>query len=525
MTNMIVDALVWGPAVVYGGAAAASAARRGEAGAWAIARFASVCAVTLALASAAVAGWRAVAHGTPVDPVGIVMTILVTTLGWTIVRYARNYMGGEPRQSQFAAALSFTLAAVCTVSVSGNLAVLALAWLASSLGLHRLLTHYADRPAAVIVAHKKFLASRLAEACLAVALVLIYFGTGSLSIDVVARQVSALDTLPVSLHVAAVLLAVGAILKSAQLPVHGWLIQVMEAPTPVSALLHAGIVNLGGFVMIRVATLIAAAPAAQAILVVVGTTTAVIAGLVMMTRVSIKVRLAWSTCAQMGFMLMECGLGLYDLALLHLVAHSLYKAHAFLSSGEAVLATRQREFLGAGRPGPQERTTRFVLRLASAPVAVLIVATSVSVWQVFLPEFHLSFVATLIAGLGFAPLLWCRPGRMARGGLRVLALAQIYLLWHLLFGSLVPAPATATPTVLVAWVALAFVWLFAAQTWLAEFPHARLSRALHPWVFAGFYLDERFTRLTFRIWPAPGSVPPSTSARDAFRNPLPGELT
>ncbi|WP_264836966.1 proton-conducting transporter transmembrane domain-containing protein, partial [Klebsiella oxytoca] len=126
----------------------------------------------------------------------------------------------------------------------------------------------------------------------------------------------------------------------AVLPVHGWLIQVMEAPTPVSALLHAGVVNLGGFVLIRFAPLLEQAGIARALLLVFGLGTAVLAGMVMLTRISIKVRLAWSTVAQMGFMLLECGLGLYTLAALHLVGHSLYKAHVFLSASTVVRQTR-----------------------------------------------------------------------------------------------------------------------------------------------------------------------------------------
>src|SRR5262249_55706852 len=138
------------------------------------------------------------------------------------------------------------------------------------------------------------------------------------------------------LHLATALLVVGVLLKSAQIPFHGWMQQVMEAPTPVSALLHAGIVNIGGFVMIRLAPLMAHAHLAQGMLVTVGLITAFIASLVMTTRVSVKQILAWSTISQMGFMLLQCGLGIWQLALLHLLAHSCYKAHSFLSSGGAV---------------------------------------------------------------------------------------------------------------------------------------------------------------------------------------------
>ncbi len=127
-------------------------------------------------------------------------------------------------------------------------------------------------------------------------------------------------------------------LKTAAFPLHGWLTEVMEAPTPVSALLHAGIINAGGFLLIRTAELVQASPGAMAALVMIGGLTALFGAAVMLTQSAIKTALAWSTVAQMGFMLLQCGLGLWALALLHIVAHSLYKAHAFLSSGGAVRA-------------------------------------------------------------------------------------------------------------------------------------------------------------------------------------------
>ena len=142
------------------------------------------------------------------------------------------------------------------------------------------------------------------------------------------------------LHLATVLLVFGVLLKTAQLPFHGWMLQVMEAPTPVSALLHAGVVNIGGFVMIRLAPLMAHASIAQGMLIGVGLFTTIVASLVMTTRAAIKGVLAWSTIGQMGFMLVQCGLGAWHLALMHLLAHSLYKAHTFLSSGSVVQTWR-----------------------------------------------------------------------------------------------------------------------------------------------------------------------------------------
>jgi NAD(P)H-quinone oxidoreductase subunit 5 len=110
----------------------------------------------------------------------------------------------------------------------------------------------------------------------------------------------------------------------------------METPTPVSALLHAGVINAGGFLLIRFADVMVLHPSVMAVLVMIGGFTALFGGLVMLTQPAVKTSLAWSTVGQMGFMVLECGLGLFPLALLHIVAHSLYKAHSFLASGAAV---------------------------------------------------------------------------------------------------------------------------------------------------------------------------------------------
>jgi len=435
----------------------------------------------------------------PFDSVGLTLALLVSLLGWVIINYSSRYLAGEQGQTRFVRAMLLTLTAVSVLVVSRNLLVIVLAWSATSLGLHHLLTFYGERKAAQVVAHKKFLVSRLAEVVLAVALVLVYETTGTLWLADLNAYLATLESLPLSLQVAALLFALAATLKTAQLPLHGWLIQVMEAPTPVSALLHAGVVNMGGFILIRLAELISLAPLAQALLVVVGSLTAVLASLVMLTRVSIKVRLAWSTCAQMGFMLMEIGLGLYELALLHLVAHSLYKAHAFLSAGETVSHVRSSDFMLSLR---MERTPLWYLGAVLSSAAL--VFGSAAVWQMLLPTLALPPVALLIVALGLAPLLWAEQGAshglLLRGAARVIALAQLYLVWHLLFAGLAPAAAhAAAPAVL--WVLTCFAMLYGAQVWLRCFPDGRFARLFYPWAYCGFYLDEVFTRLTFRVWP------------------------
>ncbi|MGE0862089.1 MAG: NADH-quinone oxidoreductase subunit L, partial [Gammaproteobacteria bacterium] len=313
-----------------------------------------------------------------VDGVSMVLLALVTLLGALIVGFSRRYLGGEPRQRRYLLALLLTLAAVSVVVSTAHLWLMAAAWTATGLGLHVLLTFYAERPMAQLAARKKFVAGRVADVAMLVALVL-------LAVELEAPTLAALDArlamqgaLPWTLHLAAALLVVAVALRTAQVPAHGWLLQVMEAPTPVSALLHAGVVNLGGVVLVRYSELVAAVPVAQVMLVVIGGVTAAVAGLVALTRVSIKLRLAWSTCAQMGFMLLECGLGLYALALLHLVAHSLYKAHAFLTAGEALQRTQ------GALLAPDAGAPRVAVQFAGALAGVMLVGAVALAWRALL---------------------------------------------------------------------------------------------------------------------------------------------
>ena len=448
------------------------------------------------------------------DALGALMLLLVSFIGWVIVGYSQPYIGGERGQPRYIRCLMLTLAAVSLLVLSNNLLLLALAWIATSLALHGLLTFFNARPQALVAAHKKFIASRVADACLLVAIVLVGQQLGTLEIDQAIAAAKALPAMTGPLQAAALLLASSALLKCAQLPVHGWLIQVMEAPTPVSALLHAGVVNLGGFLLIRLGSLVGDVPAAQMLLVVVGSVTAVVAALVMMTRISIKVSLAWSTCAQMGFMMMQCGLGLYDLALLHLVAHSLYKAYAFLGAGGAVEQNRLQQMTP---PAPPLSASHWLL---GALVGMGLVATAALVWGFNPAKAPALWALGGILSLALAPLLagpvlraggwWPLAGL---GGAFAVALAYFGL--HAVFSRWLGTDGvgTAPGAALVAWVLGCFGLLFVVQGAVRARPQGALARGLYPWLFAGLYLDELFTRLTFRLWPAHEPATPGTLAK------------
>ena len=276
---------------------------------------------------------------------------------------------------------------------------------------------------------------------LAAALALIGVTLQTLEIDEVLARVRALPALPLDLRAAAVLLVLSALIKCAQLPLHGWLMQVMEAPTPVSALLHAGVVNLGGFVLLRLAPLLSDADGARVVLGVVASSSAVVAALIMMTRISVKVMLAWSTCAQMGFMLLQIALGAYDLALLHLLAHSLYKAHAFLSAGGTVEAARLKQMMSPRQP------VGLAASLAAAAAGFGTVALAAALWRVRPGEAPALVALGSVLSLALTPLLLARALR--RGGLWPLVtlgsafgVASLYFGLHHAFSRLLEVPLT-----------------------------------------------------------------------------------
>lgn len=473
--------------------AAAGASLAGPQAGWYFLRAGNALALALAgmLALSPGAGARWFLH----TPMNLVVLVLVAFIALVVVCFATRYLAGDAGQGRFQRWLQMTLACVALVVTTNHFLVLLLAWAGISLSLHQLLMFYPERKRAALAAHKKFLFARLAELCLALAGLLLYGEHGTLFIDSMLGAYAAGDVvLAPREHLAALLIASAAMIKCAQFPMHGWLIQVVEAPTPVSALLHAGIVNLGGYLLLLMAPLMVHAAPANGLLLVVAGLTCVLAALVTMTRVSIKVLLAWSTVAQMGLMLVECALGQYGLALLHLVAHSCYKAYSFLGAGGQVEAyLRQR--LAPAAPGPRPAVPLFLLA-AGALIAALARAgelpADASLWLLF---------ALMLLVLITERSSKHAHGSLFRFGALALLLGGAYLLQKLVFGQLAPAAATPGPGATL-WCSLLFSGLLGAYWLLRYRPETPLARRLYRNLFAGFYLDEWSTRVTLALWPA-----------------------
>ncbi|HEY9110603.1 MAG TPA: NADH-quinone oxidoreductase subunit L [Rhodanobacteraceae bacterium] len=467
-------------------------------------RFNGLALVALAFALAALAVELLAAHAghsvtqgvdgwLAVNQFGTWVSLLVQLLGTAIGVYSSKHLEGEPRQKVYVAALAAVLALVHVLLLANHWIVLIAAWAAIEWAMHDLLCFYPDRPFALLAAHKKMVTDRAVDALLIVAAALAWSRVGSGSLSALWAYIAAGHTSP-ELAWSGLCLALAVIARTALMPVHGWLVQVMEAPTPVSALLHAGVVNLGGYVLVLFAPLLGVSLAARWLLVVLGLMSAVVAGLVLMTRVSQKVHLAWSTIAQMGFMVLECGLGLYLFAALHLLGHSLYKAHNFLDASSVVKDTGRKLITG-------EIANSWVSMVWAIPVALAIVLgvqrlTGNHAWP---------WWWTGVLALAWAPLLWVPKPSLERKGIVTARLltalgTAICLTVAACIVDRAPIGAGETPLAgagIVALVGMSVMYLELAafQLW----PHALVT--LRRWVYAGFYMDEGYTHWVLRLWP------------------------
>ena len=461
------------------------------------------------------------------DALSAVMAVLVAFVGAIVIRYSRNYLAGDPNHGRFVKWLCLTLAAVLLLILSGNLFLFALAWVGASLGLNKLLLFYGHRQGAVLAARKKFIASRVGDFCLAFAMILLYVAFGSLDHAAIFEQAKSLSQIPWFLHVAALFLALAALVKSAQFPTHGWLQEVMETPTPVSALLHAGVINAGGFLILRFSDVIALSTPSLDLLAIIGGMTALFGSLVMLTQTSIKGSLAYSTVAQMGFMMLQCGLGAFSSALLHIVAHSLYKAHAFLSSGSVIDLARAS---WTPSPGGKPHRARLIIAVAASLAAALIASTA---FGASLTEKPGVFALGAIVLLGLTHLIANgideRPnsyviGRIV-GGAALVAVAYFTLQLvadRLMAGSLPPTQALRGPLdlAIVALVLISFAGVTLFQGLLPGRDGAARWRALYAHVSNGFYVNTLANRWVLRFWPAPPAAPkPPRVWREAISAP------
>jgi len=282
------------------------------------------------------------------DPLSSLMAVLITGISLIVRIYSVRYMIEESGYGRFFMLLDLMTASLLLMVASGDLITLVVAWHLVGVVLYFLLGFDTKSPVASRYALWTLVTYRIGDMALVLAAVLLYHAFGTWSLNEIFAEITAN---PGQHHyfgmaveeAVGLLLALAAFARSAQLFLHTWLPYTMDGPSPVSALMHAGIVNAGGFLINRFAPVFVQTESVMHLLFVMGLVTAIIGSVLMLTQNDIKKALGYSTMGQMGFMIMECGVGAFSLAIYHLIAHGLFKGTLFLSAGSVINEARQHD--------------------------------------------------------------------------------------------------------------------------------------------------------------------------------------
>ncbi len=340
------------------------------------------------------ARWGVLLH----DPLSALMLLVISGISLIVHIFSRRYMAEEPGYARFYVLLDLMTAALMVMVAAGDLITLLIAWHAVGVLLYLLLAQDVKSPTAWRYAFWTLFTYRFGDLPLVLAAALLYaaFGTWSLS-EIFTALAAAPDTTTVFglplLPVTAGLIALAAFARSAQFLLHNWLPYTMGGPTPVSALMHAGIVNAGGFLVNRFAPVFIHAGPVLHTMFLIGLITAIIGSVLMLTQHDIKKSLGYSTMGQMGFMIMECGVGAFSLAIYHLIAHGIFKGTLFLGSGSVINEARAHDgvpkkelytFVVDRPPAPRRRPWLLMAAFTLAVPAVILFFAHYFVEQDFL---------------------------------------------------------------------------------------------------------------------------------------------
>ncbi|MEI7778017.1 MAG: NADH-quinone oxidoreductase subunit L [Actinomycetes bacterium] len=278
-----------------------------------------------------------------IDPLTICFLLLITGVGSLIHIYSVGYMEHDPNRRRFFGYLNLFIAAMLVLVLADNYALLYVGWEGVGLASYLLIGFYQERPSAATAAKKAFIVNRVGDLGLFIAIMVMFVTFGTVSFDGVFAGVS--HTSSTTLNAIGLLLLLGACGKSAQVPLQSWLLDAMEGPTPVSALIHAAtMVTAGVYLVARSGAIFSAASIALTAVAIVGTVTLIFGAVIGSAMDDIKKALAGSTMSQIGYMILGVGLGTkgYALGISHLLSHGFFKAGLFLGAGAVMHAMSDR---------------------------------------------------------------------------------------------------------------------------------------------------------------------------------------
>ena len=267
------------------------------------------------------------------DTLSSTMMLIVSGVGGLIVWYSMGYLAGDDEERRYFAYISLFVFSMLMLVQAGNFLLLLVGWGLVGLASYLLIGFWHHKPEAVAAAKKAFVMNAIGDATLALGLVLLIWETGTLEYAGVFAR-GRLRSRPTIVNLVALGLLGGAVAKSAQIPLHTWLPDAMEGPTPVSALIHAAtMVTAGVYLLVRASPIFEAAPDVQHLAAILGAITLLVAGVVALVQWDIKRVIAYSTMSQIGYMFIAAGIGAYGYAIFHLMTHAFFKALLFMSAG------------------------------------------------------------------------------------------------------------------------------------------------------------------------------------------------
>ena len=273
-----------------------------------------------------------------VDPLSVFMLLIITGVGFVIHVYSIGYMEKDPEFSRFFSYMNFFIFSMSLLVLAADFFFLIVGWALVGLASYLLIGFWKEKTSAVLAARKAFVMNVIGDVGMVIAAFIIFDHLGTLSfLEVFAAAKSTFRPNDDTILLITLFLLVGAFAKSAQIPLHTWLADAMEGPTPVSALIHAAtMVTAGVYLIARCHVLYELAPFTMYLIATVGVVTAIFAGSMAMVQYDIKRVIAYSTMSQLGFMFLAVGVGMYSIAMFHLMTHAFFKALLFLSAGSVI---------------------------------------------------------------------------------------------------------------------------------------------------------------------------------------------
>ncbi|MBV9525734.1 MAG: NADH-quinone oxidoreductase subunit L, partial [Candidatus Dormibacteraeota bacterium] len=358
------------------------------------------------------------------DPLSALMVMVITGVGFLIHVYSVGYMEHDPGVARFFAYMNFFIFSMLTLVLAADLIILIVGWALVALSSYLLIGFWYERASAVLAARKAFITQVIGDVALVIAAFLIFLNAHTLSLPNIFARTAAFPSGGILVNGICALLAIGAFAKSAQFPLHTWLPDAMEGPTPVSALIHAAtMVTAGVYLIARFHPLFNLAPIAGGMVACVGMGTALMAGIIALSQIDIKRVIAYSTMSQIGLMIYAVGIGAYSAGMFHFATHAVFKALLFMAAGNVIHSLHDEQDIRLmGGMAARMRWTHWAFLSGSLALA------GIPLWAGWFSKENLLGFGT-VAGPGPAPWLLYMVGV----GVNVLTGLYAFRLWATVF--------------------------------------------------------------------------------------------